>query len=215
MPLLGSARSIRAIVKRRCLKRDVLPNISSTMVPTAVLLSCFFIILFWRKAHVRWSILANHLIYGVNAWANVWTHICGSFGEKLSVYSFTSTYYIVTVFTSETGGNWHIREQMCLEADLMMVFGCVDFTIDIMIFAHHLNPFLGSSGLIMEDWYRTWCGQLTRAQTSIMSALISISHLVSQSLCRRLDGLFPPFLESLLWAAAPFLPPSPVNSKKA
>ena len=93
MPLLGSARSIRAIVKRRCLKRDVLPNISSTMVPTAVLLSCFFIISLWRKAHVRWSILANHLIYGMNAWANVWTHICGSFGEKLSVYSFTSTYY--------------------------------------------------------------------------------------------------------------------------
>jgi hypothetical protein len=61
-----------------------------------------------------------------------------------------------------------------------------------------LNPFLGSSGLIMEDRHRTWCGQLTRAQTSIMSALISISHLVSQSLCRRLDGLFPPFLESLL-----------------
>ena len=49
---------------------------------------------------------------------------------------------IVTVFTSETGENWHIREQMCHEIDFMMMIGCVDFTIDIMIFAHHLNPLL-------------------------------------------------------------------------
>jgi hypothetical protein len=68
--------------------------------PTFVIMLFNYIFL-WRNADCGWSILGTQPIYGANAWANVWSQICCSFGEKLSVCSFTST-ICVTLFTPET-----------------------------------------------------------------------------------------------------------------
>jgi hypothetical protein len=55
----------------------------------------------WRNAGCGWSILLNQLIYRVNAWADMSSRICISFGEKLNVCSWISITLMI-YYTSET-----------------------------------------------------------------------------------------------------------------
>ena len=178
-------------------------------------------IFLWRNADCGWSISADQLIYRVNAWANVWSQICSSFGEKLCFCSFTSTVWVI-LFTSKTV---KIDTFESSDAIIFMSWWCFDvlFTFLLMssYFANRLNPsriqfpFTSSSGLIILHWRGPWRGQSKSAQTlPFMSALVSMSHWVSQAMSRRLDGPFPPFLMLLSWAAAPCAPPPPFKLQK-
>jgi hypothetical protein len=55
----------------------------------------------WRNAGCGWSILPNQLIYRVNAWADMSSRFCISFGEKLNVWSLISI-TLMTYYTLET-----------------------------------------------------------------------------------------------------------------
>jgi len=97
-------------------------------------------IFLWRNADCGWSISADQLIYRVNAWANVWSQICISFGEKLCFCSFTSTVWVI-LFTSKTV---KIDTFESSDAIIFMSWWCFDvlFTFLLMssYFANRLNP---------------------------------------------------------------------------
>ena len=176
----------------------------------------------WRNSDCEWSILANQLIYVVNARANVCSPICISFGEKLSVFSLHQ-YFLYDLVHIRNSENWCTWEQICRYIDVMMMFGCVvNFTFDGMIVTHHLNPsqipfpYISECRLIMGRWRHTWIGQSTGAQkVPSMTALMSTSHWVSHGMPDDSMGSFPPFHEPFLWASAPCPPPPPLYSQKA
>ena len=138
-------------------------------------------------------------------------------------YVFFQKYSLSDLLQMKNSENRQIREQWCHNIHATMMFWfIVYFTFDLFIFSNRLNPsriqipFTSYSGLITGHRRRAWSGQSTGADSlPFMSALISISHWVPQAMSRRPDGLFPPFLASFQWTAAPCPLPPPLNSKTA
>ena len=103
-----------------------------------------FVILFnhifqWRNDNCGWYISADQLIYGMNAWANVWSQICSSFGEKLSVCSFKSTVWVI-FFTSKTV---KIGEFESSDAIMFMSQWCFDLLFTFLFICwHFLNVWI-------------------------------------------------------------------------
>ena len=62
----------------------------------------FYNILMWRNADCGSSFVEYQLIDGVKAWANAGSKICSSFGEKLSVCSFTSIVWVIFCISSNS-----------------------------------------------------------------------------------------------------------------
>jgi hypothetical protein len=109
------------------------------------------------------------------------------------------------LFHIKNSENRRIREQWCHNIHVTMMFWfIVYFSFYLLTFSKRLNPsriqfpFTNSSGLIILHWGSPWRGKSKSAQTlPFMSALVSMSHWVSQAVSRRLDGPFPPFLALL------------------
>ena len=105
----------------------------------------FNYIFLWRNADCGWSILKNQPIYGVNAWPSAWSQICCSFGEKLSVCSFTST-ICVTLFTPETVKIDAFESKFVIISMLWWSLGMI-FALELMssyfltIWLHHRYSF--------------------------------------------------------------------------
>jgi len=189
--------------------------------PTFVVM-LFYNIFLWRNASCGWSTLKNQLIYGANAWASVWSQICSSFGENLIVFSFIRT-ICGAFFISKTVKIYPFE---CRDVKILISWWSLGmiFTLELMLsfFSHHLNPFqihfpyFSSSGLITGRRHRTWSGQCTGAQAlRFMTALISMSHWVSQAMSRRLALLFPPFPWVISVDSSSLSPSPPLKLQKS